>query len=84
MAEFGDQAASVVYFCAGAAADDVYELYHKCSPPDAPPKPPAEESGVLDRVYHNARILLDENQGGFSEGEAESSARSRAEAWTMY
>lgn len=68
MAEFGDEACTVVYFCAGAD-EEVYELYHKQSPPDAPPKS-ADSSSVIDRVYHNARLLLDENQGGFSEGEA--------------
>lgn len=66
MEEFGDEACNVVYFCAGAD-EEVYELYHKRSPPDAPPKP-AENSNTLDRVYHNARLLLDEDQGGFSEG----------------
>lgn len=69
MEEFGDAACNVVYFCAAPADDEVYELYHKRSPPDAPPRP-AEESSTLDRVYHNARILLDENQGGFDEGKA--------------
>lgn len=71
MEEFGDEACNVVYFCAGPGDEEVYELYHKRSPPDAPPKL-AADSSALDRVYHNARILLDENQGGFSEGEAAS------------
>lgn len=68
MEGFADEACNVVYFCAGAADDDeIYELYHKRSPPDAPPRP-AEDGKTLDRVYHNARILLDDNQGGFDEG----------------
>lgn len=84
MEGFGDEACNVVYFCAGAA-DDVSELYHKRSPPDAPSRP-EENSSTLDRVYHNARILLDENQGGFDEGEADGlrdKASSRVVVLTM-
>lgn len=69
MEDFGDEACNVVYFCA-AADEEVYELYHKRSPPEAPPRA-AEGGSALDRVYHNARLLLDENQGGFSEGEGD-------------
>ena len=67
MDDYAGEACSVVYLCAGAD-DEVYELYHKRSPPDAPPKSGEDGGSALDRVYHNVRILLDEDQGGFSEG----------------
>jgi hypothetical protein len=56
----------IVYFCA-TAHDDVYELYHKRSPPSATAVSENQHS-PLGQVYENVRTLLDENVGGFEEG----------------
>jgi hypothetical protein len=57
---------SIVYFCA-SDNEDIYELYHKRSPPSAPTETTNGQSR-LDEAYHNVRALLDEDQGGFDEG----------------
>ena len=57
---------SIVYFCTGVQ-DDIYKLYCKASPPEAPPKASSPQHS-LDQVYQNVRTLLDEDQGGFEEG----------------
>ena len=61
-----DERISVVYYC-GGAEDDVCELYHDNSPPQRASR---SEHGddALHIVHGNIRSLLDEDQGGFSEG----------------
>ena len=53
----------IVYFCS-SAQDDVHELYHKNSPPEASSDTPTP----LQSIYRNVRALLDEDQGSFDEG----------------
>ena len=65
MEEFADGSCSVVYFA--SARDGLYELYHKSSPPEIPSET-RPENGSLDNIYQNVRTLLDEDQGGFDEG----------------
>lgn len=66
MEDYANESCSIVYFCAGAE-DDIYELYHKKSPP-AIAANSAHAHSSLDEVYHNVRTLLDEDQGGFNDG----------------
>lgn len=56
----------IVYFCA-TAQDDIHELYHKKSPP-ADDAVSAGRQSPLGQVYENVRTLLDEDIGGFEEG----------------
>lgn len=67
MEEYADESCSIVYLCANAQ-DDIYELYHKRSPPGEAAAP-VNELGSLDQTRNNVRTLLDEDQGGFDEGE---------------
>lgn len=57
---------NVVYLCTGQD-EEVYELHHQRSPPAAPAATPGDSSS-LAQAYKNVRALLDEDQGGFSEG----------------
>ncbi|KAK5172086.1 3',5'-cyclic-nucleotide phosphodiesterase [Saxophila tyrrhenica] len=65
MEEHAHESCNIVYFCA-SGKEDVYELYHKRSPPDVPPEGD-EGAETLQQAYHNVRALLDEDQGGFDE-----------------
>jgi hypothetical protein len=56
----------IVYYCA-TAHNDIYELYHKRSPPSSTAVSENQHS-PLGQVYENVRTLLDENVGGFDEG----------------
>ena len=56
----------IVYFCA-TAHNDIDELYHKKSPPSTAAVSENQHS-PLGQVYENVRTLLDENVGGFDEG----------------
>ena len=56
----------IVYFCA-SADHDISELYHKRSPPSTATLHENQHS-PLGQVYENVRTLLDENVGGFEEG----------------
>ena len=67
MEEKASESCSIVYFCASAQLD-VYELYHKKSPPEDEDDSDTEH-GLLSQIHHNVRTLLDEDQGGFDEGE---------------
>ena len=69
MEEYADESCSIVYLCANAQ-NDIYELYHKGSPPEEAVAP-AKERSSLDRTYDNVRTLLDEDQGGFEQGESD-------------
>ncbi len=66
MEAHAQESCNIVYFCA-SEREDVYELYHKRSPPAAPSDASNGVSG-LEQAYHNVRALLDEDQGGFDEG----------------
>ena len=67
MEEYADGSCSLLYFAA-SAQEDVQELYHKHSPPKAHSEA-GHDDASLESVYENARTLLDEDQGGFDEGE---------------
>lgn len=68
MEEHVDEKCNVVYFC-GSAGDDISALYHNRSPPKAPTEKQRRRGlAPLDVINENARILLDEDQGGFNEG----------------
>ena len=67
MEEHANNGCSVVYYCA-SAPDEIYELYHKNSPPEAPSEI-RHENTSLNLIYQNIRAMLDEDQGGFDEGE---------------
>jgi hypothetical protein len=56
----------IVYFCA-TANNNIDELYHKRSPPSWTAVAENQHS-PLGQVYENVRTLLDENVGGFEEG----------------
>ena len=75
MEEHANESCSIVYFCA-SAQEDIYELYHKNSPPDGVSGPSQHKS--LGEVYENVRTLLDEDLGGFDEGEVAANAVMRA------
>lgn len=62
----GEGKCSVVYYCDGLE-ESICELYQDQSPPRLATE--AAHGGVaLDTIYHNIRMLLDENQGGCHEG----------------
>jgi len=67
MEEQDNERCSVIYYCA-SAGDDVHELYHKRSPPKVA-NGAKHENAALDSVYRNVQALLDEDRGGFHEGE---------------
>ena len=67
MEEHASENCSIVYFCP-SVEDDTFELYQKDSPPAALPKAPGPQHS-LAQIYQNVRTLLDEDQGGFDEGE---------------
>lgn len=75
MEEYDHERCSVIYYCA-SAGDDVHELYHNKSPPTAA-SGGQHENAALDGVYRNVRVLLDEDQGGFHEGEIRRHGRHR-------
>ena len=58
---------SVIVYFAATARNDIYELYHKRSPPSEDAVAANRESS-LGQVYQNVRTLLDEDVGGFEEG----------------
>lgn len=64
MEEHVHESCRVVYFCS-SAQKDVHELYHRNRPPTAA----SDAQTSVDHTYRNIRALLDEDQGGFSEGE---------------
>ena len=66
MEEHADECSVIVYFCA-TAPDDIAELYHKNAPPSADTVSEGQH-GALAQVYENVRRLLDEDLGGFEEG----------------
>ena len=67
MEELIDRGCSVVYYC-DRQDEEISELYNEEQPPqdtlDVAPKDNWREA-----VYSNVRMLLDEDQGGFYEGE---------------
>lgn len=67
MEEHANECNVIVYFCA-TAQHDIAELYHKKSPPS---EAAVADNGhtPLGKIYENARRLLDEDLGGFEEGE---------------
>ena len=65
MEEKADARCNVVYFCA-SADEDVTELHHSSSPPEAVK---GSELSALAIVKQNTRLLLDRDQGGFDQGE---------------
>jgi len=67
MEESADERCSVVYFCASASGD-VYELHHASAL--EPAVDGERDHTTSGSIYDNVRILLDEDQGGFHEGEA--------------
>ena len=66
MEEHANECSVIVYFCA-TAQDDIAELYHKNTPPRAE-EAAADQHASLEEVYENVRSLLDEDLGGFEEG----------------
>ena len=67
MDELIDRGCSVVYYCEGQG-DEICEFYDTNSlPQDASEL--AQRDGWRDVLYSNVRMLLDEDQGGFHEGE---------------
>ena len=64
MEEHVSESCRIVYYCS-STQDDVHELYHQ----NSAPKLPSEGHGSLAAIYQNVHALLDEDQGGFKEGE---------------
>lgn len=67
MEENASWSCSVVYLCA-SAQDDIHELYPKNATPVSADKA-LDGDTYLRQVYENVEVLLDENQGGYDEGE---------------
>lgn len=65
MEEHVSESCRIVYYCS-STENDVHELYHQ----NSAPKLPSEGQSSLEVIYQNVHALLDEDQGGFNEGEA--------------
>ena len=75
MEEHVSESCRVVYFCS-SAQDDIHGLF----PQNSMPKEPSESDSSLKSIYQNVHALLDEDQGGFKEGEATGELR----AYVLY
>ena len=70
MEELADESCSVVYFCASASGD-ICELHDRSALEKTEVSEDSrQENAALDIIRGNVRTLLDEDQGGFDEGEA--------------
>lgn len=74
MEEHAGERCSVVYYCGGVAEEEIFEFYHANSSLRAAAQV-ADERGALDHAQDNIRTLLDEDQGGFHEGEVQGLGR---------
>ncbi|QIW98247.1 hypothetical protein AMS68_003765 [Peltaster fructicola] len=72
---------NVIYHCA-SAQDDIAALYHSRVPPDEAASGHNDKS--LDLIYHNARVLLDQDRGGFKEVYLSSSQKQCLERLDIY
>ena len=68
MEEPADGRCNLVYYCP-SAGDGVSELYHTTNPPDVA-SDGSNAHTLLAEIHENTRILLDEHQGDFNEGES--------------